>query len=126
MVEGDGDSDEPTLLLVDDDAVFRLVLGRALRSRGYRVLEAADYKDAVIVLRVTSPRYAVVDLRLAGPSGLDLAKFIKQIRPNTVLLLLTGKRSASLEEEVARLGARYLTKPVDADQVVTALSGQGD
>lgn len=120
---GEGVTEEPVVLLVDDDPVFRAVMARALRSRGFRVFEAADYKDALVVLRVSAPRYAVVDVRMAGLSGLDLLRSIREIRPSTAVLILTGSRSAELESEVARLGAKYLPKPVDADQVVAALTG---
>lgn len=118
----DRSSEEPSLLLVDDDDVFRGVMARALRSRGFHVLEAADYKAALVMLRVSAPRYAVVDVRMAGRSGLELLRSIREVRPSTVVLVLTGDRSAALETEVAELGARYLSKPADADQVVEALS----
>ena len=113
---------EPTLLLVDDDDTFRLVMGRALRSRGYRVLEAASYNDAVIILRVSAPRYAVIDLRMPGRSGLELLRTIKELRPETRVVVLSGNRSADLEAEATGLGAeKYLAKPLDADELVAAL-----
>ena len=118
----DGGS-EPTLLLVDDDETFRFVMARALRSRGYRVLEAAGYDDAVIILRVSSPRSAVVDLQMQGPSGLELLRTIKELRPETRVVVLSGNRAAEIEAEAMRLGAaKYLTKPLDADELVAALT----
>ena len=114
---------EPILLLVDDDDTFRLVMGRALRSRGYRVLEAASYNDAVIILRVSPPRYAVIDLRMPGRSGLELLRTIRELRPEARVVVLSGDRSADLEAEATRLGAaKYLAKPLDADELVAALT----
>lgn len=122
----DGGS-EPTLLLVDDDETFRFVMARALRSRGYRVLEAAGYDEAVVILGGNSPRFAVVDLQMQGPSGLELLRTIKELRPETRVVVLSGNRSEDLQAEVMRLGgARYLTKPVDADELTAALQADRD
>jgi two-component system response regulator RegA len=62
----------PTLLLVDDDDVFRGVLSRALRRRGYAVITAADADSAYAAAKDDPPEYAVVDLKMPGASGLTL------------------------------------------------------
>ena len=116
-------ADERCILLVDDHKVFRSVMARAFRSRGYSVLTAGDYVDALVVVSQSAPRYAVLDLGLPGPSGMEVLRSIKQLVPSTTVVMLTGERSAENEAAAMRLGAaRYLTKPADADVVIAALT----
>ena len=123
MTDADDRADR-SILLVDDDDAFRSVMARALEARGHRVLVAGNYGDAVVILRLRAPRYAVVDLQMPGASGLDLLRSIKELRPGTVVAMLSGNRSDALEAEAMRLGgAKYLTKPLDADQLIAALLG---
>jgi two-component system response regulator RegA len=113
---------ERTILVVDDNEVFRSVMARAFRSRGYGVLLASDYTDALVLVRLSAPRYAVLDMGLPGPSGLELLRSIKALRPITIVVMLTGEHSVEKEAFAMRLGAaRYLTKPTDADVVIAAL-----
>lgn len=111
----------PTLLLVDDDAVWRERLARALAARGFEVSTAASVDEA-LASGVEAPEYAVVDLRMPGRSGLELLKALRASDPKTRVLVLTGYGSIPTAIEATRLGAvGYLSKPCDADEVVRAL-----
>lgn len=110
-------------LIADDDAVFRARLARALRSRGVEVAEAESVDEAASVARRFRPERAVVDLRLGEGSGLDLLRELANEHPNLVSVVLTGYGSISTALEAVRRGARhYLTKPVDADDVLRAFA----
>lgn len=112
----------PTLLLAEDDEIFRHVLSRALNERGYDVIPAKTLSDAKRLAKVHNPIYAVVDLRLGDDSGLELIESLTQITPGIRAVVLTGYASIATAVEAIKLGATYyLTKPVDADEVVTAL-----
>src|SRR5215217_1039727 len=58
----------PVLLLVEDDEAFARTLGRSFERRGYQVLHAPGYEEAVDILKDHDPGYAVVDLKLKGNS----------------------------------------------------------
>jgi two-component system response regulator RegA len=110
-----------TILLVDDDAVFRERLGRALRDRGFEVRTAADADEAETLARADSPELAVVDLRMPGRSGLELVRALLAVDPSTRVLVLTGYGSIATAVDALRLGAcHYLPKPADADDVLDA------
>ncbi len=111
-----------TLLLVDDDAVFCDVLARALKKRGYLVQVAYDAESAWSWVMNTVPDYAIVDLKMPGPSGLTLVKkFMACERPPRVLVL-TGYASIATAIESIKLGAvHYLAKPVDTEEILAAL-----
>jgi two-component system response regulator RegA len=117
-------ADARTLLIVDDDAIFRERLVRAMRDRGYEVTGVGDYGTAVSTARADSPELALVDLRLPGGSGLDLVRELKQLDSSTTIVVLTGYGSIATAVESMKLGASsYLTKPADADQIVAAFNG---
>lgn len=114
---------ELSILLVEDDDVFRLVLARSLRARGYDVQGAASYEQAVDLLVGRPTRLALVDLRMPGRSGFDLIDAIRRMHASTVIVVLTADRSAASREEARKRGAAdYLTKPAEIDDIVAALS----
>ena len=116
----------PSLLLVDDDGVYRERLAKAITARGYEVRTAADAEAAVALAEAESPELAVLDLRMPGESGLDLLRRLKAIDPTTKILMLTGYGSIATALEAVRLGAvHYLTKPVDVDEILAAFDRDG-
>ncbi|MCP4697773.1 MAG: response regulator transcription factor [Gammaproteobacteria bacterium] len=114
-------NESPSLLLADDDEVFREVLSEAFERRGYSVRAAADVPGAQALAAQESPEYAVVDLRMPGPSGLELVNYLKELDENTRIVVLTGYASIATAVESIKLGAvHYLAKPADADEIIAA------
>lgn len=112
----------PTVLVVDDDEAFRQRLMRALEARGFSVSGAAGVADAVAAAERESPEFAVIDLKLQDGSGLDVVRQLKTLDETTTVVILTGYGSIATAVQGTKLGAHaYLTKPVDADQIVAAL-----
>ncbi len=119
-----GPTDVPprSLLLADDDTVFRDVLAKALRRRGYRVETAGDVSSALQRIAETPPDFAVVDLKMPGASGLDLVEALHRRHPETRIVVLTGYASIATAVTAVKLGATdYLTKPTAPDELVAAL-----
>jgi two-component system response regulator RegA len=115
-----------TLLVVDDDDAFRTRLVRALRERGLDATGAADYDQAMQAARAETPELALVDLRLPGRSGLDLVRDLKGLDATTIVVVLTGYGSIATAVQSLQLGATtYLTKPLDADQIIAAFDQPG-
>ncbi|MEO8698896.1 MAG: response regulator [Kofleriaceae bacterium] len=114
---------KPSILLVDDDEVYRNRLARAFVDRGYDVRTAQDYDTAVAAASAESPEFAVVDLKMPGKSGLELVKALVEIDPATKTVVLTGYGSIATAIDAVRLGATYyLSKPADADDIVGAFA----
>ena len=114
---------KPSILIVDDDEVYRTRLARAFVDRGYDVRTAQDYDSAVVVATEESPELAVVDLKMPGKSGLELVKALSEIDPATKTVVLTGYGSIATAIDAVRLGATYyLSKPADADDIVGAFA----
>ena len=116
------EQDRASLLLVDDDATFCQVLARALDKRGFAVSVAHDVASATEIALANPPEYAVIDLKMPGPSGLMLVQRLKELDAETRILVLTGYASIATAVEAIKLGAtHYLPKPADADEIIAAL-----
>ena len=115
-----------SILLVDDDDVFRERLARAFEKRGFEVHQAASLEAAMQVARREVPELALVDLRLPGgaaASGLDVVKALHELDAATNIVVLTGYGSIATALDAVRLGAtHYLTKPVDLGEILAAFA----
>jgi two-component system response regulator RegA len=115
-----------SLLLVDDDERLRTTLARAFERRGLSVTTAASYDQALAAAHRESPELAVLDLRMVGPSGLELLRELKAMDEHTRIVVVTGYGSIATAIDAIRLGAvHYLQKPADADQILEAFA-RGD
>lgn len=110
-----------TILVVDDDAVFRAHFARMLRRRGFEVVAVASVDEALAVLEEAAPDRAVVDMKMPGRSGLELVEILCRRAPAIPVVVLTGYGSIATALEAVRCGAaHYLTKPADVDEVLLA------
>lgn len=110
------------ILIMDDDDMLRTRLVRAFQVRGYGVVQAASYDEAVDLLHHQHIDFAVVDLNLPGRTGLDFLKTVEKVSPSTRSVVVTGYGSIVSAVEAIKHGAHhYLTKPADADEILAAL-----
>jgi len=111
-----------SLLIVEDDKSFLQRLARAMEGRGFAVTTAESVAEGLTHLETTSPAFAVVDMRLEDGNGLDVISALKRRRPDARAIILTGYGNIATAVNAVKLGAvDYLSKPVDADDVVAAL-----
>jgi len=111
-----------SLLIVDDDTAFRERLAKAMERRGFQVRTAESIADGLTAARAMAPAFAVLDLRLADGSGLDIVPAIRDARPDARIVMLTGYGNIVTAVAAVKAGAvDYLAKPADADQVEAAL-----
>lgn len=121
-LSGSTDVTHQTVLLVDDSVPFRERLARAFRDRGFHVCTAGNYDEAMSLANEIVPDLAVVDLRMPGPSGLNLVRDLKSLHPEARILVLSGFGSIATAIDAVRLGAtNFLPKPADADDILAAL-----
>lgn len=109
------------LYIVEDDEVFARTLRRSFERRGYTVMQAASHEDLLALLADATPRYAVVDLKLGGASGLVCVQTLHAHDPATLVVVLTGFASIATAVEAIKLGAaHYLVKPSNTDDIEAA------
>ncbi|HEY3918580.1 MAG TPA: ActR/PrrA/RegA family redox response regulator transcription factor [Stellaceae bacterium] len=113
---------ERTLLIVDDDEPLCQRLARAMERRGFVVHTAESVAAGMRLAGERPPAFAVVDLRLADGSGLEIVQAIRRSRPGARIVMLTGYGNIATAVAAVKAGAvDYLPKPVDADAVERAL-----
>ncbi|WP_058835779.1 response regulator transcription factor [Luteimonas abyssi] len=111
-------------LLVDDDTVYLQALARALGRRGLACTTATTPDDALTRARAQPPDFALLDLKLADRSGLELIQPLRALRTDMRILLVTGYASVATAVEAMKRGADdYIPKPVSADLLLQALRG---
>jgi two-component system response regulator RegA len=127
METTESDANRPSILVVDDDDVLRTRLKRAFVERGFTAAEAGNCEEAMRVAREDPPEMAVVDLKMPGCSGLDLIATLRELDPETKIVVLTGYGSIASAIDAIRVGAtHYLAKPADADEILAAFEkGEG-
>jgi two-component system NtrC family response regulator len=103
------------ILIVDDEPNIRAGLARALECDSYSISTAKDAEEALRLFRSMGHLLVLTDLKMPGSSdGIDLVRTIKDVRPETLIIVITAHGSVETAVEAMRLGAHdYLSKPID-------------
>jgi two-component system KDP operon response regulator KdpE len=107
----------PTVLVVEDDDETRAALTRELTTRGYRVVEAADGRTAMLRWVNHRPDVVLLDLGLPDIDGLDIVRRIRR-EATTPIVILSGRYEEREKVEALERGADdYVTKPFGVDEL---------
>ncbi|AHM03775.1 Dna binding protein response regulator PrrA (RegA) [Roseibacterium elongatum DSM 19469] len=113
---------DKSLLIVDDDEPFLRRLQRAMEKRGFEVEAAGSVAGGKAICTARPPAYAVVDLRLEDGNGLDVVETLREKRPDSRIVVLTGYGAIATAVAAVKIGATdYLSKPADANDITAAL-----
>jgi CheY-like chemotaxis protein len=111
----------PTVLVADDDPLVRITIAQQLRRAGFRVVEASDAFEALQLCETARPDVALVDYRMPGLSGIDLALALR-VSFGIPSILLTGLLSEAIGSDLhAGRPIACLVKPVDPASIVRAI-----
>jgi len=104
---------DAVVLVVDDEASIRRSLGGILKDEGFAVLEAADGENAISMLLQHKPALVLLDIWMPGIDGLEALKKIKELSPNTPVVMISGHATISTAVAATQLGAAdFLEKPL--------------
>ena len=119
--------EDASLLIVDDDEPFLRRLARAMEKRGFEIELAQSVAAGKAIATARPPAYAVIDLRLEDGNGLDVVEVLREKRPDSRNVVLTGYGAIATAVAAVKIGATdYLSKPADANDVTQALLASGD
>ncbi len=108
-----------TIVVADDEALARQSVAELLREEGYQVYEAADGQAAFQLLEEIDVDLVLSDLRMPGVDGLAVLQKIREVYPQTMVVLMTAYASVETVVEALRLGAQdYLLKPLLFDDLL--------
>jgi len=117
-------SSEIKVLIVDDHRMFRegIRAGLARYSRFKVVGEAANAEEAIRVMQQAAPSIVILDIRMPGPSGIDLARRLRREWPEVKILVLSGYDFDQYVRALARIGIHgYLLKDSPQKALIEAL-----
>lgn len=113
-----------TIMIVDDSASIRMVVGIALRGAGYEVIEAKDGQDAVNKLVGQKIHLIISDVNMPIMDGIAFVKKVK-LMPNyrfTPIIMLTTESDESKKREGQAAGAKaWVVKPFKPEQMLGAV-----
>ncbi|HEV8540493.1 MAG TPA: sigma-54 dependent transcriptional regulator [Nitrospiraceae bacterium] len=106
------------ILIVDDERSMRDVLSIMLKKAGYAVTTANDGEEAIEQIGKEIFDLVITDLKMPKAGGLEVLKAVKEVSPETVVLVITAFASTETAVEAMKRGAyEYLTKPFQVDEV---------
>ena len=109
------------ILVVDDDRLVLATLTHGLAQAGYEVIDADNGDDAILLAREHKPELALLDIRMEGMSGFDVAAYLREYLQIPFMFLSAFADEATVNQ-VKELGAlTYLIKPLDIQQIVPAV-----
>jgi FixJ family two-component response regulator len=112
----------PTIHVVDDDDSFRTALTRLLRAAGYEVRGYTSAGAFLLTKMGNSPGCVVLDVRMPGPSGLDLQEAIGGRDEALPVIFLTGQGDIPMSVRAMKAGAvDFLTKPIQRAALLAAV-----
>ena len=110
-----------TILVVDDNRLVLATLSDGLTRAGYRVHPADNGDDAILLAREHRPDLALLDIRMEGKSGFDVAEYLRT-ECRMPFMFLSAFSDPETAAQVKALGAvAYLVKPLDIKQIVPAV-----
>lgn len=111
------------VLILDDESTLRTALFRLLDRKGYQVVTAQRLDEARSFMSPEKPfDIAIVDMNLPDGNGLDLISEIKQVNPNTQVIVLTGFATIDTAIQATQKGAyHFLTKPFNVEELMSLL-----
>ena len=109
------------ILVVDDDRLVLATLAHGLSQAGYQVIDADNGDDAILLAREHKPDLALLDIRMEGKSGFDVAAYLRDWCQMPFMFLSAFSDDDTLRQVKALGAVAYLVKPLDIRQIVPAV-----
>lgn len=111
-----------TILVVDDDRLVLATLAHGLTQAGYDVIDADNGDDAILLAREHRPDLALLDIRMQGKSGFDVAAYLREYCQIPFMFLSAFSDEATVAQVKALGAVAYLVKPLDIAQILPSVA----
>jgi two-component system NtrC family sensor kinase len=110
------------LLIIDDEEGIRKLLALSLESDGYEVCAAANGEEGIEIFKSELPVIVLTDIKMPGMDGVEVLKQVKELSPDTEVIMITGHGDMDLAIEALKLEASdFLNKPIKDEALSVAL-----
>ena len=106
------------ILVVDDDRLVLATVTHGLAKAGYDIIDADNGDDAILLARQHRPDLALLDIRMEGMSGFDVAAYLRESLQTPFMFLSAFSHDATVAQVKALGAVAYLVKPLDITQIV--------
>jgi DNA-binding NarL/FixJ family response regulator len=111
-----------TILVAEDNELWRNFIGWTLRiESSFEIIEVVDGVQAVVVAEQRRPTIALLDVGLPRLNGLDAARSIRELAPQTKIVFLSELRDVEVVKAARALGSGYVLKSDAGYELVTAI-----
>ena len=115
-------AEQGKILVVDDDRLVLATVTHGLAQAGYAVIDADNGDDAILLAREHKPDLALLDIRMEGMSGFDVAAYLRD-HLHVPFMFLSAFADDATVQKVKALGAvAYLVKPLDIGQILPTVA----
>ncbi len=112
-----------TILIIDDEPIIRKLLARMMELEGYEVFQATDRASGLKLLTAKTPQLVLCDVFLPDGNGVEMVKEIKELQPETEVILLTAHGNIPDGVQAIKNGAfDYITKGDDNNKIIPIIS----
>jgi len=110
------------IVVIDDEVNAATALEALLKDDGYDVVKAHDARNGLQLLEKNDPDIVLTDLRMPGMDGIELLAKVKEIRPETMVVIMTAYGTVKTAVKAMKLGAEdFLSKPIDVEELEVVL-----
>ena len=110
------------IVVIDDEVNAAAALETLLAEDGYDVARAHDGRSGLQLLEKHDPDVVLTDLRMPGMDGIELLAKVKEMRPETMVIVMTAYGTVKTAVKAMKLGAEdYLGKPIDVEELEVVL-----
>ena len=114
-------TDKGKILMVDDDRLVLATLTHGLLQAGYEVIDTDNGDDAILLAREHRPELALLDIRMEGKSGFDVALVLRDSLQIPFMFLSAFADDATVAKVKALGAVDYLVKPLEVRQILPAV-----
>jgi two-component system, NtrC family, nitrogen regulation response regulator NtrX len=113
-----------SVLIVDDEANIRRMLGRLLQGESYHTLEADGGRQALEQADAEDPDVVLLDLAMPGMSGMEVLRALRERSPDLPVVMISGRATLQDAVEATKLGAfHFIEKPLTPEAVLMTVKG---
>lgn len=124
MNSDSGTKQERSILVADDEEVFRFLLSNELIQAGYSVSQVGDGEEAITYLQKHTPDLVLLDIKMPSKDGIEVLKHIKEHHPGVKVIMITGFATLKHAMESKEHGAiDFITKPFNISDVLATIEG---